>query len=200
VWEPGDTVAIRELWNGAVFEARPAVVVQDLSAQTIFYVPAGAVCGMPIDDEGDQLREPDRPWRLELRERGTLDILSFAWPETPYAVLLLLEPNGPAHGWYVNLQAPVRRTPIGFDTTDHVLDVLIPLDRASWSWKDDDDLVDAVALGMFTEAEAASFRSWGDRAVERLVRRRPPFDDAWEDWRPDPSWPSPELPPGWDLP
>jgi hypothetical protein len=200
VWEPGDTVAIRELWSGAVFEARPAVVVQDLPAQTMLYVPAGAVCGMPVDDEGRQLREPDRPWRLELRERGTLDILSFAWPDVPYAVLLLLEPGGPAHSWYVNLQAPLLRTSIGFDTTDHVLDVLVPLDRSSWAWKDEDELAEVVALGLFTEADAASFHSWGERAVEHLALRLPPFDGAWEDWRPDPSWPSPELPLGWDLP
>ena len=199
MWEPGDAIAIRERWNGAVFEARPAVVVQDLPSQTTLFVPAGVVCGMPVDDEGRQLREPDRPWRLELRARGTLDILSFAWPDVSYAVLLLLEPGGPSHGWYVNLQAPLRRTSIGFDTVDHVLDVVMSLDRSTWTWKDEDELAEAVALGLFTEADVASFRSWGERAVEHLTRPSPPFDGPWEDWRPDPSWSMPELPAGWDL-
>lgn len=199
MWEPGDAIAIREIWNGAVFEARPAIVVQDLTAQTMLYVPAGVVCGMPVDDEGRQLREPDRPWRLELRPRGTLDICSFAWPDIPYAVLLLLEPGGPAHSWYVNLQSPLQRTPIGFDTVDHVLDVLIPLYRTTWSWKDEDELAEAIELGLFTEDDATRFRSWGERAVEHVLSRRPPFDQPWEDWRPDPSWGTPELPVGWDV-
>jgi predicted RNA-binding protein associated with RNAse of E/G family len=200
VWEPGDAIALREIWDVAVFEARPAVVVQDLPGRTMLYVPAGVVCGMPVDDEGRQLREPDRPWRLELRERGTLDIFSFAWPDVPYAVLLMLEPAGPAHSWYVNLQTPLRRTSIGFDTVDHILDVVIPLDRSTWTWKDEHELAEAIALGLFTQDDAASFRSWGERAVEHVLLRLPPFDQPWEDWRPDPSWPTPELPPGWDIP
>jgi len=28
----------------------------------------------------------------------------------------------------------------------------------------------------------------------------PPWPTGWEAWRPDPSWPVPELPPGWDAP
>ena len=113
-------------------------------------------------------------------------MLSFAWPDTPYAILLLSEPDGSPRGWYVNLQTPLQRTPIGFDTVDHLLDVLIPMDRSSWAWKDEDELAEGVALGLFTEADAGWFRYWGERAVEHLVLRLPPFDEDWEDWRPDP--------------
>ena len=141
----------------------------------------------------------DRPWHLELRPRGHSAILSFAWPDTPYAILLLLDNDGSPRGWYVNLQTPLARTPVGFDTVDHALDVLVTLDRSSWTWKDEDELAEAIALGLFTEADAASFRSWGERAVEHLVNRRPPFDVDWEDWRPDPTWTMPELPPDWDV-
>jgi uncharacterized protein DUF402 len=197
MWQPGDPIVIREIWNGAVFEARPAIVVQDLPAQTMLYVPAGNVCGVAVDDAGVQLRFPDREWHLQVRERHGV-ALSFAWPDTPYAVLLLSEPDGLPRGWYVNIQAPLARTPVGFDTVDHALDVLISLDRSSWTWKDEDELAEAIALGLFTEADAAAFRYWGERAVEHLVLRLPPFDQAWEEWRPDPSWPTPELPPGWD--
>lgn len=199
MWQPGDQIALRELWGGLVFEARAATVVADLPSQTMLYVPGGVVCGLPFDDRGHELRIPDRPWRLALRERGDFGILSFAWPDTAYAVLLLFEPDGSPRDWYVNLQAPLARTPIGFDTVDHALDVLIPLDRSSWTWKDENELAEAIALGLFTQAEAAEFRSWGTRAIEHLLRRLPPFDEPWEDWRPDPSWPTPALPPGWDV-
>lgn len=199
-WHPGDSVVLREIWDGAVFEARPAIVVHDLPAQTALFVPPGVVCALALDDGGTELRIPDRPWRLAARRRppGASGVLSFAWPDTPYAVLLLQEPDGSAREWYVNLQRPLVRTAIGFDTVDHALDVLISLDRSSWVWKDEDELTEAVAMGLFTETDAGWFRFWGERAVEHLLLRSPPFDEAWEDWRPDPSWPVPTLPLGWD--
>jgi hypothetical protein len=198
MWEPGDAIALRERWGSAIFEARAATVVQDLPAQTMLFVPPRVVFAIAYDDEGVQLRIPDRPWQLKLRPHGASGILSFAWPDTPYAILLLQNEDGSPRGWYVNLQTPLARTPIGFDTVDHALDVLVSLDRSSWSWKDEDELAEAIALGLFTEADATSFRSWGERAVEHLVQRLPPFDVTWEEWRPDPSWPTPELPHGWD--
>ncbi|MGZ5214060.1 MAG: DUF402 domain-containing protein [Actinomycetota bacterium] len=199
MWQPGDAIALRERWGPSIFEARAAAVVQDLPAQTMLFVPAGVVCALPFDDGGVELRIPDRPWHLELRPRGDFDILSFAWPDTPYAILLLQNADGSPRGWYANIQLPLTRTPVGFDTVDHALDVLVSLDRSTWTWKDEDELAQTIALGLFTEADAASFRYWGERAVEHLVLRLPPFDETWEDWRPDPSWPTPKLPPGWDL-
>lgn len=198
MWDPGDPIVIREIWGEQVFEARPASVVQDLPLQTTLFVAPFVRCGVAIDDAGVELRFPDRPWHLYIRERGDFGVLSFAWPNTPYSILLLSEPDGSPRGWYVNLQTPLRRTPIGFDTVDHLLDVLIPIDRSSWAWKDEDELGEAIALGLFTDADAGWLRYWGERAVEHLFLRLPPFDEAWEDWRPDPSWPTPELPPGWD--
>ena len=83
---------------------------------------------------------------------------------------------------------------MGFDTQEHVLDVLIPADRSTWSWKDEDELASAVADGLFTAEEADRFRAAGERAVEQILLREPPFDEDWEGWRPDPAWPTPALP------
>jgi hypothetical protein len=41
-------------------------------------------------------------------------------------------------------------------------------------------------------------RADGERAVRRVLDRAPPFDRDWTAWRPDPSWPVPVLPEGWD--
>ena len=70
MWQPGDAIALRERWGDAIFEARATTVVQDLPQQTMLFVPAGVVCAMPVDDDGVELRMPDRPWHLELRPRG----------------------------------------------------------------------------------------------------------------------------------
>jgi predicted RNA-binding protein associated with RNAse of E/G family len=198
-WRPGDAIVLRETWQGRVFEARPATVVEDRPDQTMLFVRTGALVAIAADDEGRQLRLPEGSWRLELREARSFSILSFAWPETPYAILFLREADGRPRGWYVNLQDPLERTSLGFDTIDHALDVLVSTDRTSWSWKDEDELEDAVSRGLFTKGEAEDFRRWGERAVRRLVDREPPFDEPWEDWAPDPTWPAPELPDGWDA-
>jgi hypothetical protein len=76
--------------------------------------------------------------------------------------------------------------------------VLIAPDRSRWEWKDEAELVEAIALGLFTEADAAAFHAAGERAIEHVVQRQPPFDREWDRWRPDPSWPTPELQEGWD--
>jgi hypothetical protein len=31
------------------------------------------------------------------------------------------------------------------------------------------------------------------------MAREHPFDRDWSGWRPDPTWPLPELPPGWNV-
>jgi uncharacterized protein len=195
---PGEAIALREVWRERVFEARPTIVVEDEAAQTMLLLPAGVRCAVPIDDEGRELRIPDRPWRLDVRRRGPQPILSFAWPELPYSVLLWTAEG--RHVWYVNLQDPLTRTPFGFDTVDHALDVLIELDGSGWRWKDEDELQLAVARGLFSEHEATEFRRWGEVATEHVLASSPPFDRDWTAWRPDPSWQRPELPDGWDAP
>jgi hypothetical protein len=197
-WKPGDAVALREVWRGNVFEARPATVVEDTPSQVVLYVQPGARVAVAVDDDGDELRIPDRPWHLELREVRAFSILSFAWPDTPYAILLRRDLDGNVRDWYVNIQEPLRRTAFGFDTVDHALDVLVAQDRSSWSWKDEDELAEAVSAGLFTQEDALAFRAAGERGVERVLLEEPPFDRDWRTWRPDPTWKTPELPSGWD--
>jgi hypothetical protein len=60
--------------------------------------------------------------------------------------------------------------------------------------KDEDELAEQVELGCFTAEEAAAARAEGERVLAEW-----PFPTGWEDWRPDPSWPVPELPVVWDV-
>src|SRR3990170_2130516 len=46
--EPGDTVALREIWGGRVWYARPAVVVTDEQNLTMFHVPPHVLCKEPV--------------------------------------------------------------------------------------------------------------------------------------------------------
>ncbi len=195
--EPGDAVAIREIWDGRVWYARPAVVVRDDANLKMFHVPAHVTCKTPVGHDGTPLRIPTEDWQLEDEERSDTRVLSFAFPDTPYAVILPFDPEGRLQSYYVNLQTPLARSTAGFDTREHILDVTIPADRSSWSWKDEDELEEAIEHGLFSDEDATWFRHWGERAVEHVLLREPPFDQDWEDWKPDPEWNEPALPADW---
>lgn len=126
-------------------------------------------------------------------------VLSFAEPGRPHAVLAFWDAAWTFLGWYVNLQTPLTPTPLGFDYLDQELDAWIDPDDASWSWKDEDELERSVRAGIWTPDDAARIRREGEAVVDRVLERRPPFDRDWRGWRPDPAWPAPELPPGWDV-
>src|SRR4029077_10384473 len=61
---PGDRVAIREVWDGRVWYARPAVVVQDEPNLQMFHVPPGVRCKEPVGADGTPLRIPTEDWTL----------------------------------------------------------------------------------------------------------------------------------------
>jgi hypothetical protein len=102
--------------------------------------------------------------------------------------------SGQFKGYYVNLQAPARRTPLGIDACDQVLDVVVAPD-GSWQWKDVHELVHAVRVGMFSKPEALGIRAEGKRVIASLPTLLP---TGWEDWQPDSDWAPVPLPDGWD--
>jgi protein associated with RNAse G/E len=195
-FEPGESVALREIWNGRVWSARAAIVVEDREDQTSFFVPAEAMRMAPVRD-GALLRIPEDRFELAPRTSGDAPALSFGWPDRWYGTLLFFHPDGRPRNWYVNLQEPLRRTDVGFDYLDLKLDVIVELD-GSVRWKDEDELAEAIALGLIPVEDEARLRAEGERAVRRIVDREPPFDRDWTTWRPDPAWPAPALPEDWD--
>jgi hypothetical protein len=188
------TALFRSVYRGRVRWALPHVLVEETPELAVLYVPPGAVGRKPrrpLLEDPTQLRtvrwdHVDHVWTgshaLRLLEPGAAHGLYLFWAERDWAF----------QGWYVNLQAPFRRTAISFDGRDHALDIVVEPD-GSWRWKDEDHLELAVAVGAFTPEEAAEIRAEGERVVAAW-----PFPTGWEDWRPDPGWPVPSLPPGWD--
>jgi hypothetical protein len=196
-FDRGEVVALRETWGGRIFAAIPARVVEDHGDRRTFYIgPCNWKSAKGAD--GEWLRLPVGEWTLHDRpSEGHL--LSFSFDGVAAAPILFWDERWRPRYWYVNLETPPTPTPIGFDFTDHVLDVLVSINRTTVTWKDEDELEQAIRLGLFTAREADRFRENGERAVERLVNREPPFDRDWTDWRPDPAWTAPDLPDGWEL-
>jgi protein associated with RNAse G/E len=199
-WAPGDTVVLREIWRDRVWFARPAIVVSDLPEMTMFHVPSGVRFWMPVGETGDYLKVYTDDWRLaEDIWESSDSALSFAFPDTPYAVILAFDKDRALQHYYINIQAPMRRTATGFDTVEYLLDVVIAADRSTWAWKDEDELQEAVDRSVFSPDDAEWFHHWGERAVEHVLLGEPPFDRDWGGWRPEPSWEIPKLPKGWDT-
>jgi hypothetical protein len=198
-FRPGERIVLREMWHGRIWTARPVVTVRDADDGQMFFMAPGVAWKHPRGRDGEWLRLPNGDWTLDdrIQDEG---ILSFAWPGVAHAVLLFFDPgNGELLRWYINLQEPVRRTAIGFDYLDHVLDIVVAPDLSSWKLKDKDELDEAVRRGIFTVAQATAIREESERAFRRFLNRASPFDRDWSTWRPDPGWPIPELPPGWDA-
>jgi hypothetical protein len=198
-FRPGEAIALREVWRGRVWAARAATVVEDHGDRQMFYVPPGTRWKRPVGPNGEFLRLPRNDgWNLVDAVWEGTRVLSLAWEGVAHAVLCFWDLDWNHRSWYVNLQEPLRRTGVGFDYMDHALDAVIEPDLSGWSWKDEDELAEAVERGIFTKDQASGFRTEGERAVERVLRRRPPFDRDWSSWRPDPTWPVPELPSVWE--
>lgn len=144
------------------------------------------------------MRMPATAWSLEDAVWERARWLQLLEPGAAHAIhLWWLAPDWRFAGWYVNLQEPFRRTEFGLDYMDHMLDIVIDPDL-SWRWKDEDEIAEAVSIGLVTQDWADAVRREGEHVIERLEAQQPPFCDGWESWEPDPSWPTPELPNGWN--
>ncbi len=186
------------MWNGRVWAALPSTVVQDDPTQRMLYIPPGTVTRFAVGADGRELRLYAEAWTLADRV-STWPVLSFSWPGRDHAALAMWDQSWRFQCWYVNLESLLRRTATGLDFVDHCLDVIVSPDRSRWWWKDEDELEEAIRRGLFSPHQAAAFQREGERAARRLIDGEPPFDRDWSGWRPDPSWPVPSLPAGWDV-
>lgn len=168
------------------------MVVEDSEALLVTYLPEGAPFSFP---EGDW-PGGRHPWHRRGRWSGH-GVLMLHRPVDAYSVWHFWSGHERRFSaWYLNLQAPFTRTSVGFDTSDHELDLIARPD-GSWQFKDDELLEVRVADGRFTASEAAEIRAEGARIAADLDAGRRWWDDAWTDWSPDPGWQVPELPVGW---
>jgi hypothetical protein len=184
------------VWQGKVWTVRPVTIVQDQADVVALYMPNGTRWLRPVDSTGQYLRLPGGQWELT-EHILNIDHLGLAIPEEPYSVILMWEPGWKLRCWYINIEEPLTRTRIGFDFMDQTLDLVVAPDMTAWRWKDEDELVEGIERGNYSREQAGRIRSNGEAALQRLLARRPPFDEQWEDWRPDPAWPIPTITSDW---
>lgn len=192
-WRPGDAVVLRLVWRGRARNLIPATVVDDTEERVILYVAHGTVCLWPTRSRAAELADGAGWGHAERVWRG--HALVFAPAGAAHAPTAVWDRDWAFRQWKINIQEPLRRTPVGFDTMDHILDVVVGPDLA-WRWKDEELFEEAVGLGVYSAEEEAAIRQEGERAAEALVQRMPALAKRWEPWRPDPAWTVPVLPKG----
>jgi hypothetical protein len=199
--QPGHQAAIRYIWFERISHARPVTVVQDTDDLIALYLAPGAACkscappGVGPDRYNDVLLSRD--WSLVDTEWKWNRVLALARPDEWCSIWGFWGTDGgPPKGWYVNLEEPMRRSPAGFDTRDLQLDIVIAPD-GTWTWKDEKEFAEMCDVGLISPDEARAVRVQGEHVIELIDRD--PWWLAWNDWAPDPSWPIPVLPDGWDA-
>jgi hypothetical protein len=193
-WRPGDLIVRRELCLGSPWLGQAAFVVEDTEDLLALYVAEGSELGYP---EGDW-PGGSHPWLGNDRWHGH-GVLQLQRPGEAHALWLFWEGSRRELAfWYVNLQAPFRRTRVGIDTQDHELDIVIERD-GSWRFKDEEWLDEWVRLGRWTPAEVEAIRAEGARVAAELEAGRRWWSETWADWLPAPDWRGGDLPPGWDT-
>lgn len=109
----------------------PAIVISDTRELIALFQPSGTICkamGGPRGGPGGRyLLEWDGTHKDVVFSLNTVHVHV---PGDGYWVVR--QWNGTAHvGWFVNLAAPWTRTPIGFDTLDHKLDIEVADDLSA---------------------------------------------------------------------
>jgi uncharacterized protein DUF402 len=209
-WRPGDHILWRYRANGANHSGafhicRPVTVVEDSPERLAVWMAPGTECVRPELADGTPIHlEPlatryTKP-RVTVRSQWTgTGVLKLAHPGEPWSVWLFWDRHWRFKNWYVNLEEPRGRWHGGIDSEDHFLDIAVYPDR-SWEWRDEDEFAQAQLAGLLSAEQAERIRAAG-RAATRLVRAwGRPFCEEWTEWRPDPRWPTPRLPPDWDRP
>ncbi len=197
-WSPGDIILMRGVMKGKLWWACPAYVVQDTPELLAWYWPAGTPTYSPIrrptvqDEIENRIELAPRNWTdndvLSLNIRGSAHSIELMWIAGTQNVRC----------WYVHLQEPLRRTKIGIDTMDQILDIVISPDRKTWRWKDEDEFSEAGTTGLYPPAKVKSIRMEGERVIGMLNANATPFCDGWENWRAPAEWTTPTFPDGWE--
>lgn len=203
-WRRGEQVLWRYRGNGTseVHICRPVTVVRDDERTLAVWMAPGTAVVRPAMADGTPVhKEPlatryAKPHVPSVTQWWGTGVLMLARPGEPWSVWLFWDAGWRFRSWYVNLEEPLRRWAGGVDSEDHFLDISVHPDRR-WHWRDEDEFAQAQADGLMSAELAARVRRAGQRAVAAITAWGPPFSDGWQDWRPDPAWPVPELPADW---
>ena len=211
-FQPGQTAVRRDVFRRKVWSAHALRVVEDTVEALILGCRPGAESLAPTTwieslltgDETARLRALANlaagNWQLGQWTWRDTTHLQWVPPDSWFSVNAFFDAAGDGRltRWYVNFQHPMRRTPIGFDTFDLLLDLVVAPDLSRWDWKDEDEYAHGRRLGVVSEADHRAVEKAREEAVAMIDGAVGPFaaERGLGTWRYEPHWPDPQLPTG----
>jgi len=204
----GETAVRRDMVRGEVWTAAPLRVVHDEPGGGLLLTHwPGIECRAAttwiewLTTGNESVRKQAVPllvaggWRLGTWVWRTTAVLSWYGVDEYFSVHRFLDLERVEARWYVNFERPYRRTRIGIDTFDLLLDLVVAPDLSGWAWKDEDEYAQGRRLGLIDDAEHRRIEQARLRALALIESKGGPFAQDWSDWRVQPDWPLPTLPP-----
>ena len=204
-WNNGDVITYRWRRKQPFDVALPMRVVEDRDDLTVLYVAVGTPMKAEATADGRVMSREVAPFVERQRIVGgyvdwrwtTNHALMFAFPDSLASIWLFFkEDTWELNFYYVNIQAPLTRTEIGFDGADYMLDIVVQPDF-SWEWKDLDEFADAREYEILPAVLLDQIQAAGDATIPLIESRGFPFNAGYETWRADPSWTVPKLAENW---
>lgn len=204
---PGGATAVRrDVVDGKIWTAAPYRVVEDDGTVLRLACWPGIESMAPTtwirwlltgDDSVRKQGIPDLArgrWQLGPWVWRDTTVVSWVGVDPDFSIDLFTPVDGGAARWYVNFERPARRTAIGVDTFDLLLDLVADAELRQWSWKDEDEYAQGRRLGLITEVDHRRVQQARERAVALLETRGGPFAEHWSSWPISADWPTPVLP------
>jgi hypothetical protein len=147
VFPEGATVVRRDVLRGKVWAAAPYRVIQDTGTGLMLACWPGVEMLVPTTWI-QWLRTGDdavRKQAIPNLAAGCWELDRWAWRDTTwlarfeagqhFSVSRFFDPEGRCGGWYVDFVRPYRRSPIGIDTFDLLVDLVVTPDLSACRWK-----------------------------------------------------------------
>jgi protein associated with RNAse G/E len=205
-WQVRDRVLLRGVYGKTPVYVQSLRVVKDTPEETVLFIAPGAECVAPRG----YIRQGHGWCQLRWQETldNTLHLEKYIWHTNRF--LILLEPekfystiyiwnatSGEFVCYYINFQLPFHRTPLGFDTLDLDLDLVVD-PSFNWEWKDEMEYQNGIRSGGIRPEWVGEVERAKSEVLERIEKQIHPLDGSWLNFQPDPVWLLPHLPGNWD--
>ena len=202
VFDPGSTILRRDIYRGKIVSVWSGRAVHDTGGELAWAAFPGVEM-LSRASYVEKLRTGHKShglgelaageWTLASAPLQQTTILIFQLPDTYFSVMVFFRETGELGKWYVNFERPYRRTAIGFDTCDLLVDLVIEPD-GTYRWKDEDEYQQGRRLGIVDDTDHAEVDKAREQAMAMFEQRTGPFEEQWVSWRHDPNWTVPTLP------
>jgi len=199
-------VVLRDVLQGKVWTASPHRVIRDAGTDlalacwpgTEMLKPATWIHWLRTGDEAERKKAiPNMAagrWELGRWVWRDTTLLRRSSPGDYFSVSQFFDAEGCCDGWYVDFIRPWQRTPLGIDTFDLLLDLIVEADLSGYRWKDEDEYAQGRRLGVISDGLHQRVDAARQQVVALIQSRQGPFAEDWSTWRRDSAWPVPVLP------